>query len=335
MVTILQVSRQAGVSTATVSRVINNPEVVGIRTRERVQEVIQRLGYRPNLVARDLASRSSRTIGVVINNFSSVYYGLMLEGVELALRKVGYKTIAESSQATSEGERQAWFSLLDRQCDGVVIHSDNLEDDELAVLLDRQPTSVLLNRYLKSHADRCVYLDNVQGGRLAAEYLISKGHRRIATITGPTKFYQTNDRLKGLHEGLAQAGITLDPDLVAEGDFHEAGGETATAHLLDTQKPFTALFCHNDEMAAGAMETCRRRGIRVPEEISILGFDDVNVASHLTPKLTTVRQPLREIGAAAGILAHSLATGEAANSGLQTVFEAEIVERATVMDAAP
>ena len=132
MVTILQVSRQAGVSTATVSRVINNPEVVGIRTRERVQEVIERLGYRPNLVARDLASRSSRTIGVVINNFSSVYYGLMLEGVELALRKVGYKTIAESSQATSEGERQAWFSLLDRQCDGVVVHSDNLEDDELA-----------------------------------------------------------------------------------------------------------------------------------------------------------------------------------------------------------
>lgn len=330
MVTIMDVSRYAGVSTATVSRVINKPEVVDAKTRDLVADAIAHLGYRPNQVARGLASRSSRTIGVVVNNFSATYYGRMLDGVERALRPLGYKTIAESSREASEGEREAWFSLMDRQCEAVVIHSDNLADDELSLLLDRYPTSVLMNRFLASHPKRSIYLDNVRGGALAALFLIDKGHREMAMICGPASFYEANDRAHGFQEALGQAGLTLDADLVVNSNFREFGGLEAMAILLDTGKPFTALFCHNDEMAAGALETCRRRGIGVPEEISIIGFDDLDVARHMTPKLTTIRQPLAEIGEAAGLTAHALATRTEPVTPIKRVFVAEIVERASV-----
>lgn len=330
MVTILDVSRYAGVSTATVSRVINKPEVVDAKTRDLVADAIAHLRYRPNQVARGLASRSSRTIGVVVNNFAATYYGRMLDGVERSLRPLGYKTIAESSHEASEGEREAWLSLLDRQCEAVVIHSDNLADDELAVLLDRHPTCVLMNRCLASHPERSIYVDNVHGGALAAQAFIANGHRRMAMLCGPVSFYEANDRARGFEEELERSGLALAPELTIRSNFREHGGREAMSRLLDTGRHFTALFCHNDEMAAGALETCRRRGISVPSDMSIIGFDDVDVARHMTPKLTTIRQPLCEIGEAAGRTAHALATGLKPIVPIKKVFVAEIVERASV-----
>ncbi len=330
MVTILDVSNYAGVSTATVSRVINKPELVDAKTRDLVTDAIAHLGYRPNQVARGLASRSSRTIGVVINNFSATYYGRMLDGVDRALRPLGYKTIAESSREASEGEREAWLSLLDRQCEAVVIHSDSLEDEELTLLLERYPTCVLMNRFLASHPERSIYLDNVRGGALAARFLVKNGHRDMAMICGPDRFYEANDRARGFKEELARAGLTLAPELTVQGNFREQGGLEAMDTLLETRKPFTALFCHSDEMAAGALEACRRRDIGVPEQISIIGFDDLDVARHMTPKLTTIRQPLGDIGEAAGLAAHALATKTESADLIQRVFVAELVDRASV-----
>ena len=335
MVTINDVSRRAGVSIATVSRVINKPEVVDSKTRELVIDAIARLGYRPNQVARGLASRSSRTIGVVVNNFSTTYYGRMLDGVDRALSPLGYKTIAESSREASQGEREAWLSLLDRQCEAVVVHSDNLEDDELAMLLDRHPTCVLMNRFLKSHPDRSIYLDNVRGGSLAAEHLLKHGHREIAMISGPSTFYEANDRASGFAETLRKDGVELAPELTVDCNFLERSGREAMAQLLNAGRKFTALFCHSDEIAAGALDTCRQHGIDVPGDLSIIGFDDMDVARHLTPKLTTIRQPLTEIGEAAGLLAHAFATQSNPEKPITKVFVAELVERASVATVNP
>lgn len=329
MVTMADVARHAGVSKATVSRALNQPEVVDRETRAIVRAAIVQLDYRPNEIARGLASRSSKTVGVVIKRFDSLYYGALLDGAEKAIAAQGFKMLAESTRERAEGEREAWSSLLERQCEAVIVQCGCLDDDELSDWMRERPKSVLMNRYLAAFEDRCIHLDNRRGGALAATYLHGKGHRNIAMVTGPSNFYEVRDRTEGFTEALRDRGIT---PTVIESDFLVQGGYDAVIPLLESDPSITGIFFQNDEMAAGAVEACRERGIIVPDDLSMIGFDDIPVARHLVPKLTTIRQPLRDIGAAAGNLAHALATGVTDTSGIQRVFEAEIVERASVME---
>jgi len=329
--TINDVAQAAGVSTATVSRVINHPERVDENTRGMVKTVISKLNYRPNEVARGLASQSSRTIGVVVNWFGSSYYGSMLDGAVAALRQVNFHTIAESSEESADGELRAWDSLLRRQCDALIVHSDFLDDATLAKLMDEHPTAVLMNRSLTSHESRCVYLDNEHGGVVAANYLLANNHTNLAMVTGPENFYESRARARGFTKTLAENG--LPEPMVVRGDFLEAGGAQAMEQVLSAKQKITAVFFHNDEMAAGGLQACRQHGVRVPEEMSVFGFDDVDLAHYLTPQLTTVRQPLFDIGHAAAQLAHSLANPPAledASPTIKRVFEPELVERASV-----
>ncbi len=329
MVTMADVARRAGVSKATVSRAISQPEIVDAETRALVQAAITQLDYRPNEIARGLANRSSKTIGIIINRFDSLYYGSLLDGAEKAIAALGFKMLAESTRERAEGEREAWSSLLERQCEAVVVHCDSLDDAELANWMHERPKSVLMNRYLAAFEDRCIHLDNRRGGALAAKFLHAKGHRNIAMVTGPSKFYVVRDRSAGFTETLLDRGVT---PTVIESDFLVQGGYDAVITLLEKEPSITGIFFQNDEMAAGAIEACRERGIIVPDDLSMIGFDDIPVAQHLMPKLTTIRQPLRDIGAAAGCLAHALATGVTDTSDIQRVFEAEVVERASVME---
>lgn len=329
MVTMADVARRAGVSKATVSRAFSQPEVVDKATRAVVQAAVAELGYRPNEMARGLASRSSKTVGVVINRFDSLYYGALLDGAEKAISAEGFKMLAESTRERAEGEREAWSSLLERQCEAVVVHSDNLDDTELSQWMGSHPTSVLLNRLLPAFEQRCIYLDNRRGGAMAATYLYDKGHRNIAMVTGPSKYYEVRDRSAGFTETLRERGIA---PTVIESDFLVQGGYDAVIALLDRDPSLTGIFFQNDEMAAGAIEACRERGVVMPDDLSMIGFDDIPVARHLVPKLTTIRQPLREIGAAAGRLAHALAIGASDISTIPRVFEAEVVERDSVVE---
>lgn len=329
MVTMADVARRAGVSKATVSRAFNQPEAVNMQTRAVVEAAVAELGYRPNEIARGLASRSSKTVGVVINRFDSLYYGALLDGAEEAIVSEGFKMLAESTRERAEGEREAWSSLLERQCEAVIVHCDSLEDDELTEWMRERPTSVLMNRFLPKFEDRCIHLDNHRGGALAAAYLFEKGHRNIAMVTGPSKFYEVRDRSAGFTKTLQD--LSVEPTVI-EGDFLVQGGYAATLTLLDRYPAITGVFFQNDEMAAGAIEACRERGVVVPDDLSMIGFDDIPVARHLVPKLTTIRQPLRDIGAAAGRLAHAFATGSTDISHIQRVFEAEVVERASVVE---
>lgn len=329
MVTIVEVAHRAGVSTATVSRVVNKPEIVDKRTREIVQAVIRETDYRPNAMAQSLVSQSSKTVGVVINQFSSSYYGRMLDGVQGSLAQLDFKTIAESSRESAEGELSAIKSLLDRQCEAIVLHSDKLEDKQLVELLRKHSNLVLMNRPLKGFEDRCVYIDNVQGGKLAASYLCDFHHKNFAIVTGPPSFFECRNRLNGFQKEAEARGIDIDPDLIIDGHFTSDGGRLAMEKILATKKSVSAIFFMNDEMAAGAIDLCFENGISIPDDISIFGCDDLDIAKFLHPKLTTLRQPLEEIGTAAGVLAHAIAT-RADQSKFKRVFDAEVIERASV-----
>lgn len=330
MVTIVDVARRAGVSTATVSRVVNNPAIVEKKTRESVQAIIAETDYRPNAIARGLVSQSSKTIGVVINQFSSSYYGRMLDGVESALSEVGFKTIAESSRQSAEGELSAIASLVDRQCECIVLHSDKLEDKQLVVLLSKYPNLILMNRLLEGFEERCIYIDNTQLGKVAASYLCAAQHKDFAVVTGPMTFFGSRNRLDGFKSGVKAHGYSIDPDLIIEGDFSSSGGRIAMEQILASEKTVSAIFFMNDEMAAGAIDVCLESGVSLPEEISILGCDDLDIAKFLYPKLTTLHQPLIEVGKAAGLLAHSIAT-HADLSNCKRIFDATVIERASVM----
>ena len=331
VVTIADVSRRAGVSTATVSRVVNHPERVDAGTRARVAAIIEELGYRPNELARGLSDGSSRTVGIVIPLFGSSYYGLMLDGAVRALRELGFHALVEASGESGEGEERAWVSLASRRCDALVAHSDRQSDERLAALMRAHPNAVLLNRLLPGFEDRSVHLDNARGGALAAERLLGAGHRRLATLGGPSAYPEARDRARGFAEALAARGLPLPGALARETDFGEEGGRAAMAALLDAGEPFTGVFCHSDEIAIGALAACRERGLRVPEDLSLVGFDDLRVARHLTPPLDTVRQPLEAMGFAAASLAHALATGRADPArGVVRAFVPSLVRRASV-----
>lgn len=321
-----------GLLAPVVSSARGKPEPVGAQTRRLVNKAIEALSVRPVPVTAKSSKKPSLTIGVVIGSFGSPYYGSMLDGVENVLQTVGYKTIAESSRGTPEGERAAFTSLFARQCDSVIIHSNRLRDEELSTLFDQQPNAVLMNRLLPNHRDRCVYFDNFLGGALAAQHLLSMGHRNVAMIRGPAKYRNVAERTRGFAETFADAGLVMGADLVAVGDYEDQSGFAAMTSLIETGKQISAVFCHNDQMAAGAINACRFHGIAVPDEVSIIGIDDCSVARHTSPKLTTIRQPLTAISEAAGRLAHCLATGDRENPSLQRFFEARVVERDSVAD---
>ncbi len=256
----------------------------------------------------------------------------MLDGVEEALVEYGYKTLAESSRETAEGENQALLSLIDRQCDALVIHTNKLTDIELAQYQNKARPIVFMNRKVQACENESIYLDNKSAGQLAASYLLQKGHTSFAMVTGPKSYHESVSRTNGFISTLKEHAITIDKDCIIESDFTVQGGYDSLCRLLKQQKHFTAIFFHNDEMAAGAYKACREHGIAIPSQISILGFDDAVIASHLTPGLTTIEQPLAEIGRASGLLALSLLKNKPEIFQGSKLFTATVKERDSVKD---
>ena len=329
MATMADVAKRAGVSTATVSRALNRPDKVDKETRAKVEMAIAALDYRPNSMAQGLAARSSRTIGCIVNLFDAQYFGAMLDAITLVLTGLGYKLIVESSNLLVEGERDAWLSLRDRQCDAIIVHSDRMESDELAEWMERYPGSVLLNRWLDGFGDRCVAFDDEGGAALAARHFLDHGHERMAMVTGWSEYHTVARRTRGFERVLEEAGRPLDPALKLEGRFRVAGGYDAMTRLLERRPRPTAVFLHNDDMLGGAMHACRDAGVRVPEDVSLIGFDDGITAQMIAPRPTSVRQPLRGIGASAAQLAYAMAANvEAMN--VQRWFEATLSRRESV-----
>ncbi len=329
MSTIREVSRRANVSPSTVSRVINGTTPVSDDVRRRVEEAIDALQYRPNAFARGLATNRSGGVGVSVNSISSPYYGAVLEGIEEVLDGADMHLMVSSGRARLDRERESIRVLRERRCDVLIVQVEAIGDEEL---IDEVASSdvpiVVLGRYVPELAERCVHLDNERGGAMAVEYLHALGHRAIGHVAGPLSFPDSRARLHGYRHALEAVGATYDERRVVEGDFRETGGEAAAKRLLERCPELDALFVANDQMAIGALRAAVEAGRQVPQDLSIVGFDDVLYARYLHPALTTVRQPLADMGRAAARLAVGFVAGR--EEEVRTRFEPEMIERASV-----
>jgi len=272
-------------------------------------------------------------VGIMINGFESSYYGHMADGAVDYLKCQGIETILNTHSRSKEGELEAWQSLLDCECDGLIAHVDSLTDEDLRPLMEMHEKGVLMNRPMPGFDDRCVWFDNFHGGVLAAEHLIAKGHKKFAMVTGPERFFEVKARTTGFLSALKEAGVELPAEHQIESNFLEEGGGQAMQALMQSKKAFSAVFFHNDEMAMGALAACADKGLRVPEDISIIGFDDMPLSILAMPPLTTIRQPLREIGEETARLMVQLLCKDSAREEIkpvQSVFGPILVERESV-----
>lgn len=297
-ITVLDVAREAGVSPSTVSRILNGTARVTSDKRQAVERAIRKLNFKPNLFARSLKTGTTMTVGILTQDVESPFYGRAMKGIEAGLAGTGYAPIIVSGHWNAAEEAERVRLLMARRIDGLVILTGHLDDRQIAEFARHQPI-VVTGRQLDAPQVRAFALDQEAGGHLATRHLISLGHRRIAHIAGPGDHTDATERRAGYERALREAGLPVLPELVAQGDFLESGGLLAMNRLLDSGQPFTAVFAANDQTAFGARMAMYRRGVRVPDDVSIVGVDDLPGAAYATPPMTTVRQPIYEIGLAA------------------------------------
>lgn len=305
--TVDDVARLAGVSNATVSRVLNHARHVAPETRERVTEAVRQLRFSPNKFARGLAANRADGIGVVIPEFTDPYHGALLQAIEQFTREKKLQVTAVSSHRSTVNEREAIRFLHEQSYNVIILSSSTLSTDEFLDLEAKGITCFQIGRKLASLANRSLYLDDVYGGRLAAEYLLTKGHRQIAHVASPQSpgvDIASLQRSQGFRRALESADLSYDDTLTVQAEsFDEIGGYQATKVLLERNVAFTALFVSTDRMAMGAYQALNERGLHIPNDVSVIGYDGIEFAAFMQPALTTVQQPIEEIGKLAAQLA--------------------------------
>lgn len=302
MSTIKDVARIAGVSIATVSRVVNNGPKVGSKTRDKVALVMKELGYTPNANARALVTQKSTTIGVVVPELTDPFFASLASGVDKIARANNMQLLLSTAQQSAESERAAINLLIERRCQAIVLHSKKLPDAELVALCEKMPGLTLIDRMIESIKDKCVWLDNEEGGKIAARHLMSLGHKEVACISSKYQIEDPTLRLKGFSQEYSRAGIEIHDDHIEYGEPNQQGGEVATQRLLASGHKFSAIFVYNDAMAIGAISTLEDNGYKVPQAVSVIGFDDVLISRYSRPKLTTLHYPVEEMAQQAALL---------------------------------
>lgn len=314
---ISDVAALAGVSETTVSHAITGRRPVSAKTHAKVQAAIAELGYRPNRLASGLRSQRTHTIAIVVPNIFNPFYPAIARGVQDALYEAGYQSLICSTDGHAELEESFLADAIDRQVDGIVFNPTRSEELPVALLASSGIPIVLMNG--DASVDQPAFqqpgLDIVRsndelGMQTAAEYLISKGHTRIGFINGTTVRGPARRRSEGYAKALANAGIAFDPSIVVATSFDRDGGIDGLSRVLEVSDRPTAVLCANDLIAIGALDVARQRGIRVPEDLAIVGYDDIDAASLVSPALTTVINPAREIGQTAGALLLDRMTGK-------------------------
>jgi len=302
--TIKRVAQEAGVSTQTVSRVINDRPDVAPETRQRVQEIINRLGYQPSAIARSLVSQRTHTLGLITADFSDYFFTQVIAGAEVEARRLGYFFMLSSTERNPQDEPEYIRLFTERHVDGILFARPSTESDcrPLIDLIHNGVPVVTTAYHLPGELLTVVDVDNVDGGEKATRCLLDYGHRRVAMITGPATWKSVGDRSEGYTRALSAAGIAYDPELVAQGDWSYRSGYRVMQEMLAGGKSFTAVFAQNDQMAIGAIRALREAGRRVPQDVSVVGYDDIPAAEYVDPPLTTIRQPMRDVGAMAARL---------------------------------
>ncbi len=311
-VTLDLIAREAGVSPSTVSRILNGSARVSDTKRVAVEDTIARFNFQPNLMARSLAMGQTYTIGVLTQFIESPFYGEALRGIEDALAGTPYSPLFVSGHWNLKKEEARMRLLQARRVDGVIILTGRLSDQQLLKYAQRLPI-VVTGRNLSAPKLASVAIDDYGGAYDATKHLIDLGHTRIAFITGPDDHPDAIERLRGYQTALHDAGLEWVPELILPADFLESGGMLAMHRLLESRQNFTAVFAANDQMAYGARLALYRRNIRVPEDISLVGYDDLPNSTYSMPPLTTVRQPVYDIGRLAALAMLKLIAGEAAD----------------------
>ena len=296
-VTLLDVARLAGVSAATVSRALEKPKSVAEATRARVMEAVVACGYTPNAVARNLRKQETRLITILLADVTNPFFNEIVRGIEQVARENNYSVLLADSE-NDPGRANAYGSLLAaRRTDGMILLNGRLPVGlQLPVEKSVDAPIVVACEYLPNVDLPTVQIDNIAAAKQAAEHLLRLGHRRIGFVTGPVWNVLSRDRLYGYRDAVLERGLAFDLALVVNGDFSIQSGIVATVSLLNLPSPPTAIFASNDEMAFGAIRAARDAGLRVPEDISVVGFDDIRFAAFVDPPLTTIRQPGQEIG---------------------------------------
>lgn len=331
MTTINDIARRASVGIATVSRVLSGKGSVSDKTRLRVLQVMSELNYRPNSVARSLATRQTNSIGFVVPEFHGRYFGRLLTAAERNFRQDGRHIMVASGFGGVADELAAIEHLRAWECDGLIVYSTELSDEALVAVIASNPNTALINRYIESVAPHCFKVDHAQGGTLAARRLVKAGHRRIACITGPRRKADARERQAGFEAELALSGISADSLLKIEGAYSYDTGALCMEQLWETEKgQFTAVFCGNDEMAVGALFKLIEMGARVPQDVSIIGYDNANLARHTFPRLTTIFNPMEDIAGNAANYIRNICYKQ--ENAVQNLFQPHLVEGESIRE---
>jgi LacI family transcriptional regulator len=318
--TIHDVAKLAGVSTATVSKVLNNARHVSSGSRESVLRAVEMLGYRPNSAARSLKTKTTRTLGLVTDDLEGVFTMPLMRGVEEAASQHGFSVFLGNSYGDPDKERNHLQVLLAKQVDGVILLSGYRvkERGSPYQALGGVPV-VYLYQYTRDADIPCVVPDDEGGAKVGVEHLVNLGRRRIALINGPLSYEATHLRFEGYRAALRDSGIPFDPALITVGEWREDSGYALAHELMSLPEPPDAIFCASDLLAVGALHALRGLGTSVPEEVSVLGFDDRPFSAQQRPALSTVALPLYDMGKLAGGLLVSMATGESVATGTTLV----------------
>ncbi len=328
---IKDIARLAHVSHPTVSRALQNSPLVNPRTAEKIRKIAEQAGYRASAVARGLVTRRTLTIGLVVTTVADPFTSEVFSGIEQEAHDRGYCVILAESNADPQREREVVRTFAERRVDGIIVTSSRVSALYLPLLSEMMVPIVLLNDQHPGAFVHSVMIRNLEGSRAAASHLIELGHRRIAYIGDEVGYQSDTERCAGYREALDAAGIGAVPDLMVQGDGKPEAALRAMDRLLALAEPPTAVCCYNDLTALGAMQSIRLHGLRVPEEISVVGFDDLFFASYTQPPLTTLRQPMRRMGKLAMESLFRLMSGDP--SEIRIKVEAELIVRESTAQA--
>jgi LacI family transcriptional regulator len=327
-ITLKMVAEKAEVSVNTASRAINNKPDINLETKKRVLQIAKELGYVRNDTAVALRTRKTGTIGVVIADNRNPFYAEVLNGMEVAAREKNYHIILANTQRDYRKEEEAINLLLAKRVDGLLITPVQDRDDDIKNLIEANIPFVVVGRDFENIEVDAVYNDEVKGGFLAAEYLIKKGHKRIALINGFLYKSPAKGRLEGYKKALNKYRISLDESLISVGDINIEDGYERTKQMLEKNLDFTAIFAYNDMMAFGAMQAIKEKSLRIPEDIGLVGYDDILFSSLISPALTTIRLKKQELGVESVKLLFSRINGSREKTK-KIMLDVELVKRKT------
>lgn len=327
--TMREVAETAGVSISTVSRVLSDHPDVRPETRRRVQEIVEALGYRPSMLARALILKRTNTLGLVVSDITNPFYPELAKGIEDAARERGWVVVIGNSDKDGRFTDRYVEAMLERSVDGIIFSSVRVDDKVVPMLVEDGYPVVLTNRRLPGVETNMVIVDSVRGARIATEHLIGLGHRRIAHIGGLSWAANSLDRKQGYLEAMAGAGLDSSDELIEVADFTDEGGARAMHRLLSLKSPPTAVFASNDLMALGALEAIREAGLRCPEDLAVVGFDDIHLARSRLVQLTTVSHRIYDMGEQAVDILIRLITEGPGEQPIQHILEPQLMIRQT------